>query len=245
MLQIKIATKRATVTLLTVMLLLLFTACGGSGTPSRTNASFNTTATPDTMSAAASTANTPENLDEAVAQLESSNTMRIYRSGTYSIRFSVTVSADDSNENSTSERYVCVDGGKSYEETTSESAEGERTIIMIYKDGLSYGFNVQERTYSVYEVPDGEQRNVGFDYIEKLQPSGFGSAVVAGMTLPYVEYIRTENGAIERWYLAGGELFAIETVQGKWHTVNVVTEVTETVPDGIFEVPAGYAEVSE
>jgi hypothetical protein len=66
---------------------------------------------------------------------------------------------------------------------------------------------------------------------------------INGQTLPYEEYAENCTGAVVRYYLDGGQVYGIETNDEGYKTVMIITNPSNSVPAGAFDLPEGYTEM--
>jgi len=70
-----------------------------------------------------------------------------------------------------------------------------------------------------------------------------GTGEINGRTLPYDEYADNDTGDRIKYYLDGGEVYAIETNSDDYKTVMIITNASENIPSGAFDLPSGYTEI--
>jgi hypothetical protein len=77
-----------------------------------------------------------------------------------------------------------------------------------------------------------------------ITKTGEGTGEIDGKTLPYEDYTESETSAAVRFYLDGGQVYAIESEYEGYKTVMIITNPSNSAPSGAFDLPAGYTEMS-
>ena len=155
--------------------------------------------------------------------------------GKYSFDFTMTMeSAEGSMESAGS---MASDGGKSA--MTVEMSIIGMTIKqkIIVKDGKTYLLDDGNKSYM--EMPIGEAADSITDF-SNLTLIGAGTGEIKGRTLPYEDYKQGGSGETVRYYLDGGQVYGIETSSTGSKTTMIITNPKNSVPAGVFDIPADY-----
>jgi hypothetical protein len=114
-------------------------------------------------------------------------------------------------------------------------------VSVIMKDEMTY--LVDEGSQSIFAMAglnDSLLGGVVTEY-EGIEKTGEGEGTVDGKTLPYVEY--SEDGGTVRYYLENGSVYAMETVSDGYTTTMLISNASNTVPAGVFDLPEGYTTI--
>jgi hypothetical protein len=161
--------------------------------------------------------------------------------GTFSIDYRVSV-ADGQGGFIESEGSLAVDGAN-YAALMTTLREGEPfSIGVITVDGWSYIFdNVEKQIFRVEVTEDDDYVGILTDYTD-IKLTGTGTGEVDGKTLNYEEYSDAASGKSVRYYLEGGEVYAIETGDGSNMYLMIITDQSQSVAADAFDLPTGYTE---
>jgi uncharacterized lipoprotein YehR (DUF1307 family) len=128
-------------------------------------------------------------------------------------------------------------------------------IRVLMLDGKAYYLNDDKKVYMVMpeaEVPDPEDTGV-YDYTG-IEFGKEGNGPIAGMAgvddnaYDYEEFSITENGteAVVRYYFKGDDLYAMEMTTGEEIAITfVINDFSGSIPAGLLELPSDYTEVDE
>ena len=128
--------------------------------------------------------------------------------------------------------------------------EGEHLSI-IQKDGKTYVISHDEKMYMVSEGEEGEMLDknefeiISKDDLAKIENSQYktGKETIDGKEYEYEEYVNSDS-LTERYYFEGKDLKYIKTIDedGEEEIMKIV-EMSSTVNDSVFEIPADYEKV--
>jgi hypothetical protein len=133
--------------------------------------------------------------------------------------------------------------GETYSMSTITTVQGQTiNALVIGRDGATYMVDhvnkfIIKSASTPAPIGFGATDNSGIVLVD----SGVGE--VNGRTLPYEEY-GAPGTATSRFYLDGDQVYAIESGDGDAHVVMIITNPTQTVPAGAFDLPTGYTEVT-
>jgi hypothetical protein len=113
---------------------------------------------------------------------------------------------------------------------------------IIIKDGVTY--IIDDANKFIMQAAGDMNPTVGLmtDY-SGIAKTGDGTGEINGRSLPYEEYTDGGTGAMVRYYLDGGQVYAIETEYEGYKTVMVITNPKNSVPPDAFDLPEGYAQM--
>jgi hypothetical protein len=229
--------KLLTITLALVLALSL-AACGASnnGGGATTSPANNSTTTP----ASNTPAQTPETTTPTGGGQAMDSLIGWMMGGTFSYDFTQTSEGPDGKTESSGSMAM---DGENYAVTTEMTVEGQTVKSrVIIKDGTTY--IVDDANKFIMKAPGGMNPTAGMltDY-SGIAQTGSGTGEIGGKTLPYEEYAESETGAAVRYYLDGGQVYGIESEYEGYKTVMIITNPSNKVPAGAFELPTGYTEV--
>ena len=161
--------------------------------------------------------------------------------GTFSYDFTVTSEYDGMSSESAGS--VAYDNGN-MAITTETEADGEVvTSRIIILDGEMYVIDdANKMIIHVGQVSSELTGTMAVNY-EGMTLVGSGEGEVNGRTLPYDEY--DIDGITTRFYMDGGQVYAIESIMEEdnaW-SLMIITNASNTVPAGVFDLPEGYTEM--
>lgn len=101
---------------------------------------------------------------------------------------------------------------------------------------------IDEASKSIMEmsVETNQTKGMMTDYTG-IKKTGSGMGEIGGKTLPYEEYAAGETGGVVRYYIDGGQVYGIESEYEGFKTVMIITNVSNSVPAGTFDLPEGYS----
>ncbi|MDR1736481.1 MAG: hypothetical protein LBR85_06405 [Oscillospiraceae bacterium] len=160
--------------------------------------------------------------------------------GTYSYDFKmISEGSDGKFEGSGS---MAADGGN-MAQTTEMTVEGQSVkSSVIIKDGVTY--IIDDASKMIMTMPGGANPNEGMvtDY-SGITLVGSGTGEIDGKTLPYEEYAEDVSGASVKFYIENGEIYGIESEAEGMKTVMTLTNQSDSVPSGAFDLPSGYTTI--
>ena len=162
--------------------------------------------------------------------------------GTFSYDFTVTSEYDGmSSESAGSVAYDHGNMAISNEQEVDGAMVKSRIIIL---DGTMYV--IDDTNQMIINMGKASRELTGLiavDY-EDMTLIGSGEGEVNGRTLPYDEY--EVDGITTRFYMDGGQVYAIEstlTEENAW-SLMIISNASNKVPEGVFDLPEGYTEYS-
>jgi predicted small lipoprotein YifL len=221
--------KRIAIALLVLMLVLSLVACGGKETPAADpGTSPSGEDTPPTTQA-------PEGEGEAMASL-----IDWMIGGTFSYDFTMTSESAEGTITATGS--MAMDGGK-VSITQEMDYDGQTmTSRIILKDDKTYVIDdASKMIIAMSGVNEEALSGMVTDY-SGITKTGEGEGEFDGRTLPYEEY--TQDGYVVRYYMDGGQVCGFETEAEGYKTIMVITNPTNNVPAGAFDLPEGYTEIA-
>lgn len=158
--------------------------------------------------------------------------------GTFSYDFTMTgESAGMKVESSGS---MAVDGEK-FAMRQEMTAEGMNIKTrMIKKDGKMYTIDDEHKVIMEMSVGTNQTQGTMTDYTG-IKKTGGGIGEIGGKTLPYEEYAAGETGGTVRYYIDGGQVYGIESQVEGYKAVMIITNPSNSVPAGAFDLPEGYS----
>jgi hypothetical protein len=133
--------------------------------------------------------------------------------------------------------------GENMAVATEMTVEGQAVKSrVIVKDDITY--IVDDVNKYIMKAQGGMNPTEGMmtDY-SGIAKTSDGTGEINGKTLPYEEYAESDTGAIVRYYLDGGQVYGIETNDEGYKTVMIITNPSNSVPMGAFDLPEGYTEM--
>ncbi len=128
-----------------------------------------------------------------------------------------------------------------------------RSILL---DNTLYNFSEPDKTYTTHPISSDQEMTVedSIDYSGMVFVTSGNDAIpgfdaAEGQSYDYDQYqmtaqTATEEVAVEmRFYLKGGELYVIYTNIGDNEEIWVVDVLTDEIPAGMLEIPAGYSNI--
>ena len=249
-------TKGLAILILTVIMALSLVACasgtGGEGSVSEPSAQTGTAAgqpdgtvpgnqdnsTPgnDQTSETAQTDNGGTSAPEIAGETLSTAYADLMKSGNYYMKYAVEMDmAGEKIESKIEAAY----NSEGYAMTTEMNTGGVavRTRMIIKGDTM---YIIDDGAKSVMEMPvaaNPSASNDNTDY-SGLQYLGKGTDTLRGKTLTYEEY--ESSGVTLRYYFDGKDLYAMESKMGSVSTLMIIEALSDKIPPGIFDIPAGY-----
>ncbi len=218
--------KKQMLMLLMVFLLAIMTSCG-SGTES-----------------------SDEDSGGKFDQYKAGKYVEIMESGTYYLDCTAYVTGIAEVSNVETSMKMAVDGKNSSVEIVVPGFDLPVRIVTL--DGKSYYINDDEKSYAAIDgetTIDPEDTGI-FDYEGiKYGSDGKGAiSALAGVDDNQYDYEEFNAGTgddktVARYYFKGDNLYAIEVTVGEVSSAMVINELTQTVPDGLIEMPSGYKSV--
>jgi len=229
-----------------VMLISLFlTGCNqDGGTPAEESSSQATEQ--GTPRASDTSGQTQEELDTAAEDTGilgklSKNYIEIMGSGSYLMKFRSATTIE--NEVMESETTMAVSGDK----TSIHSTTAETDTVIVLMDGNTYMIDHLTKTVMVIPDTDTEEEPAMPEMPEAGEPVDVADIVYVGSGkedgLVYEEY-RTGSGTQVFYYFDGSDLKKIKTIDEGFESVMEILELSETVPDDVFVIPADYQQLS-
>ena len=164
--------------------------------------------------------------------------------GTFSYDFESTVTGG--GETIEQVGTMAVDGSN-FAIASEMSVAGEKVKSkIISKDGKMYVIDDENRMVIIMSGMSGlgdmlEGTMTDYSGIEEV---GSGMGEIGGKTLPYVEYRESELGSIVKYYMDGGQVYGIESEFEGYKSVLIITNASNKVPAGAFDIPSGYTEMT-
>ena len=161
------------------------------------------------------------------------------QSGTYYMKY--TVDADFAGVKSVTKGTMAERDGDVLviSETTVEGMTMKTRTILV--DNVMW--LVDETSGIMYKFVDTEPDDEITHFSEIDEPVGTGTGVVNGRTLPYEEHMVW--GFSIKFYIDGGEVYAVVTEGEGVLTVMLIEEVSDTIPPGSFDLPQGDYQIIE
>lgn len=136
---------------------------------------------------------------------------------------------------------VAMSGGN-FAMTSEQTSEGVTSKVRILVlDDVTYIIDdasklIMKMSGSALDMTGG----IPTDY-EEMVAVGSGTGEVNGKTLPYEEY--TVEGVSTKYYMDGGMVYAIESTYEGSYTLMIISNASNSVPAGAFDLPEGYMEM--
>ncbi len=238
--------KKCLIVFISLLLTLSLAACGGGSNtppapPSSDAAPIQPSSTPSsppsTQTAPSSEAEQPSDVPEGQAMASLIGWMM---DGTFSYDFTMTSeSPDGTTEGSGS---MAIDG-ENMAMTMEMTVQGQAVKSRMIKQGDTM-YVVDDASKMIMEMPTEMTMTEGMmtDY-SGITKTGDGIGDIDGKTLPYEEYTESETGAIVRYYLDGGQVYAMESDYEGYKTIMIITNPSSSVPAGAFDLPEGYTKM--
>jgi outer membrane lipoprotein-sorting protein len=126
-----------------------------------------------------------------------------------------------------------------------QNAEQDGQIMsakIIIKDGITYIIDdASKMILSMAGVSEESLGGMVGDY-SGIVKTGSGTGEINGKNLPYEDY--TTDGQLVRYFLDGGDVYAIQTEIDGYKTTMFISNASGNVPSGAFDLPEGYTEIS-
>jgi hypothetical protein len=241
--------KKLWIVSLVIVMVLAFAACGG-GAPSESEVATPPAASSDDgasdSGAAAEAPEAPASADTPSDNTGSGAAMASLidwmMGGKFSYDFELTSEGPEGSTHSTGS--MAADGGNMSIAQIAE-VEGQKVSSkIIIKDGATY--IVDDANKMVIKMSNaGAEMTSGMmtDYTG-IELTGSGEGEINGKTLPYEEYTEAELGSTIRYYLDGGQVYGWESEYEGYRTVMIITNSSQNIPSGSFDIPSGYTEMS-
>jgi len=161
--------------------------------------------------------------------------------GTFSYDYETTTVGPDGTTSGTGS--MAMDGGK-MAVTSQMTIEGQATTSkIIILDGATYVVDdasklILKMSNAGAEVTGGMMTD--YSNIEKI---GEGEGEIGGKTLPYEEYKEAQTGATVKYYLDGGQVYGIVSEYEGYVSTMIISNPSNSVPAGAFDLPSGYTEM--
>ncbi|MDR1066540.1 MAG: hypothetical protein LBL35_03765 [Clostridiales bacterium] len=125
---------------------------------------------------------------------------------------------------------------------TEVNAMGQRIKSkIIVKDDVTYIIDDANKLITKASNLSAEVANGMIADYSGLKLVNSGAGEIDGKTLPYEEY--EMNGSTVKFYLENGQVYGMESEIAGHKTVTIITNPSNKVPDGAFDLPAGYKEM--
>ncbi len=162
------------------------------------------------------------------------------KTGTFSYDYKMIMEYD--GKTTESEGVMAMDGGDFAITMTGEVAGTAVDTGIIIKDDKMYMVdNANKMIITMSTVSPDLTGGMPTDYAD-MKKSGSGEGEVDGKTLPYDEY--TIEGYSVKYYMDGDKVYAIESEAEGAKSLMIIENASKSIPDGIFDLPEGYQEVS-
>ncbi|MDR0839908.1 MAG: hypothetical protein LBN26_00755 [Christensenellaceae bacterium] len=161
------------------------------------------------------------------------------KSGTFSYDFDMT--SEGGGQKTQASGSMAMDGNN-IAITTETTAEGQKIKAkIIIKDGTTYIIDDMSKTILIMANAGAEMTGgIASDYSD-IALVGSGTGEINGKTLPYEEY--ASEGVTIKYYLEGGQVYGTESEYEGYKTVMIITNPSNKIPAGAFDLPAGYTEM--
>lgn len=137
--------------------------------------------------------------------------------------------------------FVAMAGGNmamTTEQTTDGVTSKARVLIL---DGATY--IIDDASKLIMKMANAGPEITGgmATSYEDMTVVGSGTGEVNGKTLPYEEYLA--EGVQVKYYMDGGMVYAIESTYEGAYSLMIISNASNTVPAGTFDLPEGYMEM--
>ncbi|MDR3331658.1 MAG: hypothetical protein LBT08_03435 [Synergistaceae bacterium] len=166
------------------------------------------------------------------------------RGGTFSYDF--TLKTEGGGSVTEAKGKMAAQGNKFSVYTESKANGADTKSRVISKDGDTYIVDEINRFVMKVSGAMAGQTTEGFggmiaDYSAGMKKTGEGEGVVNGKKLPYEAY--EVDGNVSKFYMDGGQVYAIESEGSGYKTLMVITNASKTVPAGAFNIPNDYTKM--
>ncbi|MDR0875398.1 MAG: hypothetical protein LBN12_04230 [Clostridiales Family XIII bacterium] len=244
--------KKLWIVLLVIVMVLAFAACGGGGGASSGDGADAPTAASgddgaataeapaDTPAAEAPAADTPAG--DAGSGAAMASLIDWMKGGKFSYDFELTSEGPEGSTHSTGS--MAADGGNMSIAQIAE-VEGQKVSSkIIIKDGVTYIVDDASKTVIKMSNAGAEMTSGMMTDYTGIELMNSGEGEINGKTLPYEEYTESEQGSTIRYYLDGGQVYGWESEYEGYKTVMIITNSSQNIPSGAFDIPSGYTEMS-
>jgi hypothetical protein len=159
--------------------------------------------------------------------------------GTYYITYTVDMTYD--GHAVTSKGSVAADSDKIATTTEMKVAGQQVKSRVITINGITHIIDDTFQIIMKSPVSLSPDNNGTTDF-SKIKYVGKGTGKVKGKTLPYEEYV--SEGVTVKYYLDGGEVYAVETGAEGAKIIMVIESYSKTIPPGSFDLPKDYTNLS-
>ena len=127
---------------------------------------------------------------------------------------------------------------------TVVEAQGQ-TMRMVMRDNKMHMIDDAQKTVMIMSAQMHAQAGTGNTAevnTARMRYTGSGTANFHGRNLPYDEY-SIDNGKTQ-FFVDGNRLAGIRNIAGRDVTDIVILVLSQNVPDSVFQIPAGYTQMS-
>ena len=123
--------------------------------------------------------------------------------------------------------------------------KGGMTAVAMVEEGESMRIVVKDKkAYMIFETSKmiliaPSQAADDFKGIEpdKIKLNGSGTAVFAGKSLPYDEYLETD-GSKTQYFVDGNKLAGMRSISKEGTTDTIISVLDQNVPNNVFDIPS-------
>jgi len=224
--------KKILMALFLFALIFAFASCGGgSGAPSQSGG------TADSTQSDGSTAGQPgsETGEAAMASL-----LDWMQAGTFSYDYKSSITNNGVTMESTGT--IAADGGN-FAMTSEMTVAGQNIETkIIVKDGFTYMVNDAEKTIIKFTGSNADLTGGVMEDYSHIQKVGSGTDVIDGRTLPYEEYAESNTGQSAKYFLDNGQVYGFTSESDNIETTLIISNAKDSVPTGVFDLPADYTQ---
>jgi hypothetical protein len=113
---------------------------------------------------------------------------------------------------------------------------------VIQRDGKMYTIDDENKYY--LEMPvEAYTPDVGVTDYTGIKKIGSGTGDINGRRLPYEDYSMGTADSEVRFYVDGKDVYAIVTEVEGYKTTIIISNPSNRVPAGVFDLPAGYTDM--
>ena len=117
------------------------------------------------------------------------------------------------------------------------------TMRTVMRDNKVHIIDNAEKTVMTMPASMGAPGSTPAVDTNKMNYLGSGTANFHGKNLPYDEY-SVDNGGKTQLFVDGNKLAGIRNISGGNVADIVILVLDQNVPDSVFEIPAGYTQIS-
>ena len=128
---------------------------------------------------------------------------------------------------------------------TSESDLGALVVKskVIFRDGYTYVVDDDKEMIMIFTGFNVDMAGGAIKDYSGMVKTGSGTGEIGDKTLPYEEYLESLSGSKIKYFIEDGQVYGTISELDGAITTMMITNAKNSVPAGIFDLPAGYVEM--